>query len=97
MAALNSRKTLKNLIKKGFKDAEHKSDDHKRLEFWHEGKITPINTRFSHNSQDIDDYLISRMSKQLRLSKDKFKQFAECSLSELDYINLLKSQGDILN
>lgn len=96
MAALDSRETLSNLRKKGFTEsAIGKSKDHIRVEYIHEGKLTRINTKFSHDGQDINDYLISQMSKQIGLSKKEFKDFAKCLLSQSGYIDLLKSKNII--
>lgn len=94
MAVLDHTKTLQNLKQKGFKETP-KSGDHIRVEFWYNGKLTRARTKFSHNKQDIDDYLISLMSKQICLTKSKFIDLARCPLSQAEYENILKSQGFI--
>ena len=38
MSVLNPRKTYKNLKKKGFVDSVSRSDDHKYLELFHDGR-----------------------------------------------------------
>jgi hypothetical protein len=96
MAALDHGDTLSNLKKKGFKkDETHKSGDHVRLEFWHNGKLTRARTKLSHNREDLNDFLISQMSKQICLTKKEFIEFAKCDISQEDYENLLKSKGHI--
>lgn len=93
MAVLDSRKTYNNLKKKGFIDADGKSQDHVRVEFWHDGKLTRCRTKLSHNGQEINDYLISQMSKQISLSKKEFIDFAECKLTHSEYIEILKAKN----
>jgi hypothetical protein len=92
MSPLDSKKAYKAMCKKGFKEASNKSNDHKRIEFWFEGKLTRCRTKFSHNDQEINDYLISQMSKQVALSKNQFVEFAQCTLSESGYIEILKEK-----
>jgi len=93
MPALDPRKTLNNLKKKGFADAKNKSKDHIRLEFWHNGKLTRAHTKFSHNFQELNDFLIGQMSKQLCLSRRQFIDLSECPLNQKDYQKILKDQG----
>lgn len=90
MAALDSRKVQASLEKKGFTESANKSGDHIRFEYWHDGKLTRCNTKLSHNGQDINDSLISLMSKQMQLSKKEFKEFVECTFSQEDYVSKLK-------
>ncbi|MDP3442257.1 MAG: type II toxin-antitoxin system HicA family toxin [Ignavibacteria bacterium] len=59
------------------------------------GKLTNITTHFSHNGEDIDDYLISRMSKQLRLSSGEFRKLIDCSIDYNKYINILKDKDEL--
>lgn len=80
------------MVKKGFQEATNKSVDHKRIEFWYDGKLTRCRTKFSHNSEDIGDWLISQMSKQVSLSKKQFIEFAKCTLSQEGYIKILKEK-----
>ncbi len=89
MAQLDSKSTIKNLKKKGFKDAKDKSPDHIRLEFWYKGKLTRAKTKFSHNGQDINDFLIATISKQVCLTKSEFIDLAKCPLSLEKYTQIL--------
>lgn len=92
MSPLDSRKTYNNLLKKGFRESTTKSKDHKRVEFWYNGKLTPSRTKLSHNGEELVDYHIREMAKQTYMSKKQFVDFANCSLSEDQYIELLKTQ-----
>ncbi len=86
MAVLSAKDTNKNLLKKGFVKYE---GDHNYFEFWHNGILT-TRTKTSHNNQDIGDSLIGAMSKQCKVSKEFFKQFARCEKSKDDYVAELK-------
>ena len=75
MAALKARKVLSGLEKKGFVQAE---GDHTFLIFYVNGKKTSIHTKVSHGSNEITDYLINKMSIQVKLEKKKFLDLANC-------------------
>ncbi len=90
---LNKKKAYRNLKKKGFVDCEYHSEDHKYLEYTHEGKVI-LFTKFSNGSKkDLDNYLISQMSKQCKLSKSDFADLVNCPLSKDNYIKKLKENG----
>jgi hypothetical protein len=92
MAVLKATKTKQSLKKKGFiQDDSH----HHYFEFWHDGKVIAT-TYTSHNNEDIEDYLIKAMSKQCLMDKPFFVEFVKCTKSKDDYINLLKSKGEIV-
>ncbi|MBU2912713.1 hypothetical protein [Reichenbachiella agariperforans] len=93
MSPLDGKKAYKAMRKKGFKESDNKSPDHKWVDFWFEGKLTKIKTKFSHNDQEIDNYLITAMSRQINLSRKEFVEFAKCNLSEEGYIKILKDKG----
>ncbi|NOT73990.1 MAG: hypothetical protein HOP08_03610 [Cyclobacteriaceae bacterium] len=93
MSPLDGKETLKNLCGKGFKEAPNKSKDHKWIEFWHDGKLTRCRTKFSHNNQEINDYLIREMSRQINLNKKEFVAFAKCTLSQPQYVAILKEKS----
>lgn len=92
---LKAKDTLNALLKKGFVEAQNKSNDHKWVEFWHNGKLTRVKTKFSHNGQEINDFLISQMSKQTYLTKPEFIKFASCEISQEGYEAILKTKGFI--
>lgn len=93
MSSLDSKKTYQNLKKKGFVDMNGGSKDHKRLELIHEGKFI-LHTKLSHNGQDLGDYLIKQMSDQCHLSKEDFKNLANCPLSKEAFFEILDKNGD---
>jgi hypothetical protein len=92
MASLKGKTTNQSLLKKGFVKA---NNDHKFFEFWHNGVLI-TKTKTSHNDQDIYDALISAMSKQTKMPVPFFKEFAKCTKSQQNYIDLLKLNGDIV-
>lgn len=92
MATLDSNKTYKSMCKKGFQEAENKGNDHKRIEFWYDGKLTRCRTKFSHNAEELNNYLIGEMAKQIALSRNEFIEFAKCTLSKEGYVTILKSK-----
>ncbi|MEP7323399.1 MAG: hypothetical protein ABI761_15850 [Saprospiraceae bacterium] len=93
MASLDQRSTISNLAKKGFVLSQKKGKDHIWLEFWYNGKISQAITKFSHNYQDLDDHLISRISKQIFLNKIEFLDLVKCPLSQDGYVVILKNKG----
>lgn len=90
MSVLKVSDIDKNLQKKGF--VSH-SGDHIYYFFYDNNKKTDIFTKVSHSADEIGDPLISRMSKQLKLSKDQFIKFAKCIISENEYKEILKEGG----
>lgn len=92
MASLPASKTRQSLLQKGF---ERRDGDHHFYLFFYEGKLV-AKTKMSHNDQDIGDGLISKMYKQCLMgTKNFFMDFAKCTKSKEDYIELLKSNGHI--
>lgn len=94
MAVLDAKKTYKNLLKKGFDDAQHKSSDHKWLELFHDGKLV-LHTKVSHGEDDLGNFLIKQMSFQCKLSKDEFLDLANCPMSKEKYFDILRQNGFI--
>jgi hypothetical protein len=89
MAVIDSKKTYKNLKKKGFVDSVDHSIDHKYLELYHNGKLI-LYTKISHGSKkDLGDFLIKQMSIQCKLSKNELMDLANCPLSQKDYFKIL--------
>ena len=94
MTVFKDKKVRQSLEKKGFKNEPNKHHNYYYL-YDLNGKRTAINTHTSRNGQDIDDYLIRQMSKQLKLSKDEFIDLINCPLSREMYISLLKERNVI--
>lgn len=93
MTVFRSDKVEKSLIKKGFV-LEPK---HHRFYCLHDedNKRTSVRTKVSHNGQDINDFLINQMKKQLHLTKDEFCDLINCPLEYEKYLELLREQGII--
>ena len=89
MATLKARKILSGLEKKGFVQAE---GDHTYLILYVNGKKTSIRTKVSHGSNEINDYLITKMSMQVKLERKKFLDLVNCPLSLERYLEELRSQ-----
>lgn len=68
------------LKKKGF--VEIRNGDHKKYYYSSDAGKVPIRTVTSHNNPEYDDYLLSKMVKQLFLSPDQFRNLVECPLSK---------------
>jgi predicted RNA binding protein YcfA (HicA-like mRNA interferase family) len=94
VASLDGRKVENALKKKGFK--ENADGKHKQFRFFVDGIDVGIHTMTSHNQQDITDGLIGKMSGQLKMEKQFFKDFIDCSKSEADYVSYLKAQNHLL-
>ena len=91
MASLKAKTTIQNLKKKGFyEDDTH----HHYYNFYYNNKLFAT-THTSHNNQDIYDALITAMSKQCRMDRNFFIDFAKCTKNEADYIQHLKDKGEI--
>ncbi|MGD0202656.1 MAG: hypothetical protein ABSC20_01965 [Candidatus Bathyarchaeia archaeon] len=90
MTILKAREILNGLRKKGFFQSE---GDHTYLILYVKGKKTSIHTKLSHGSNEINDYLINKMSLQLKLEKKKFIDLINCPFSTEDYLKELNAQG----
>jgi hypothetical protein len=91
MASLSANKARQSLLRKGFKKFE---GDHHHYTYTYKGKIV-ARTKLSHNDQDLNDHLISKMRKQCGLSKNQFFDLINCPLDEEGYIAALKEVGYI--
>ena len=76
-------KVEQSLKKKGF---QLQPADHRYLVLYYRGKRTKIRTKVSHNGQDINDFLINQMSKQVHLCKEDFIDLINCPLSQEEYL-----------
>jgi len=90
LVTIKVRKLVNGLQKKGFVQAE---GDHTFLILYVSERKTSIYTKVSHGDREIDDYLINKMSIQLRLERKKFLDLVNCPLSLEGYLHELKSQG----
>ena len=93
MPSLKKDMVVQNLTKKGFRQRE---GDHLYLHYYTlEGKKTTIRTKVSHGNRgsDINSSLVAAMARQCQLTTQQFKQFAECSIDQQQYEQLLTVSG----
>ena len=83
------RKVKQNLLKKGF--IREQGAKHTHYIFVYKGNEI-CRTYMSRNDQDINDYLIESMGKQVHLDKRDFIKLIDCPLSEKGYIKILKEK-----
>jgi len=81
------------LLQKGF--IEEVSGDHIRLYHCINGRRTGIRTFYSHGAKELNDYILGRMAKHLRLSRAQFDALIDCTLGMEAYIEILKGLGEI--
>lgn len=83
------------LCGKGF--TRKKSGDHWFYTLHVDGVKTSIFTKTSHGSSgsDVDDSLVGMMARQVRLSSGQFRQLVTCTLSEKDYLQVLRDNRHI--
>ncbi len=81
------------LRKKGF-GCKTKSDHFRYTYFLPDGTKTDIQTKISHGmgNTSLSADLISKMARQLHLTKKQFLNFIDCTLSEEMYREILKEQ-----
>jgi hypothetical protein len=62
-----------------------------------QGKKTPIYTKTSHGSgsKDIDDSMVAKMARQVKLNAKQFRDLIACTLSGSDYETQLVQQGHV--
>jgi hypothetical protein len=90
---LEKRKAYSSLKRKGFVDAENRSDDHKYLEYYVDGRLI-LYTKVSHGGgKNLDSYLIRQMSSQCKLTKDQLANLVNCPMSKDEYLNIIKGNG----
>jgi hypothetical protein len=83
----------KSLLAKGFRAKE---GDHTYFNYYSKaGKKTAVFTKTSHGAREIDDSLLSRMSKQCKLSNKDFGLLIDCPLDRDTYEIKLIAQGAV--
>ena len=90
---IDKKKIERNLQKKGF--ILDVSRDHKYFHHEYKGILTGIFTYISHGSaKEIDNSLISKMQKQLKLEKKYLAcDLFTCPMSGDDYLDILKENN----
>lgn len=83
----------KSLLAKGFRAKE---GDHTYFNYYSKaGKKTAVFTKTSHGMREIDDSVLSRMSKQCKLSNKDFGLLIDCPLDRDTYEAKLIAQGAV--
>lgn len=93
MTSRRSRDMMRSFVSKGFLRSEN---DHHWFAYFHNGKKTSIRTKISHDSRDYGDELLSKVSRQLKLSKNQLLDLIDCPMSKDEYLKLLMDNGHIL-
>jgi hypothetical protein len=73
-------------LKKGFKEDRGRKDIF--YYFYYNGKKSHIFTKMSHNPGDLDEWHISQMATQIKLTKKQFVDLVDCPLLEKDLIEI---------
>jgi len=92
MAILKAKTIESALCKKGF---VREDKDHRKFRLFVNGLKKSIWTMTSHNDQDIGNRLQACMAEQMHLTRAEFLLFVACSISEQQYVCLLKARGHI--
>lgn len=84
------------LVGKGFQEVTKKKD-HDFYYLFVDGKKTSVFTRLSRGSdfKDYSDPLVTKVYRQIGLSKQQFLKYLDCTLSLRDYLSLLRQQNRI--
>lgn len=91
MTVRKSSKVVNNLEKKGFIPSD---SHHKFFYFYIDGKDTGIWTKISQGSNhDLDEYLLHKMAKQVKLPFDRFLDLIDCPMSKDEYIDYLRMES----
>ena len=73
-------------MSKGFKENRKRKEIY--YIYYYKGRKTQIWTKMSHNPGDLDDWHISWMAKQTKLSKKEFVDVGECPMSADELLKL---------
>lgn len=93
MATVKRKDLEASLLRKGFRqDSSH----HRHFWFYYKGRKTRIKTFTSHGKREYDDWLLSQVKKQLRLTKSQLMDLIECPMTEDDYTQHLIRAGHLV-
>lgn len=81
------------LTAKGF---EQKNGGHRTFRLVVDGQKTGVVTHTSHNSQQIDEFLLRSMAGQVRLPVEDFARLVECTLTGADYAARMVEDGQVV-
>jgi hypothetical protein len=81
----------KSLVVKGFQAVK---GDHNFFHYYSlAGKKTRVFTKTSHGAREIDDYVLSMMARQCKLTNKEFGRLIDCPLDRATYEQGLIEQG----
>lgn len=82
------------LRKKGFTQTER---DHRFYDLHHNGQKTGIYTKTSRGKayETLGDDLVSKMARQVKLTKPEFVRLVSCTMSGPEYIALLQQRNEL--
>ena len=91
MTARHSKLIERALEKNGFLEnpTHHKQYTYYTLS----GVKSKVKTFISHGTKDYGDYLLSKIAKQLKLTKKELLRFIDGEMNREDYEKILKDQG----
>lgn len=93
MASFKAKVIENALCSKGF---EKNNTHHRYFRLHHNGKKTGIKTKLSHGRKEYGDQLLGEMKRQLCFDTNKqLSQFIDCSITQKDYIKILKKKEKI--
>jgi len=97
MTTVKRNKLMTSLEKKGF--VSNSRGDHHHYILVVNGKYTHIRTKISRGSSHIEigEALIAKMSKDLKIPKNKLLSLIECPYSYEQYISDLTSEGNLVS
>ncbi|HXB72097.1 MAG TPA: hypothetical protein VNY05_27925 [Candidatus Acidoferrales bacterium] len=61
-----------------------------------DGRKTRIHTWFSHGRKKADDWLLSQIAREMRLSKRDLFSFLECTIGKEEYVLMMRASGHVL-
>ena len=91
MTSLRVREIHASLVRKGFRCEV--GTNHQKYHFVCEGKDTGVVTLLSRSFDEYSDSLLTRLAKQVRLSRSEFMDLVSCALGPDAYLQLLKERG----
>lgn len=93
MKTAKTRDIERSLLKKGFKKDE---GDHHYYHLYVDDKKTAIFTKLSHSKNEVDEFILRMMTKQVKLNRQQFEDLINCPLSYENYIKILRENNIIM-
>lgn len=93
MTNLKGNKAHRAFLKKGFQDERGRKDIF--YYFYYQGKKTHIYTKMSHNPGELNEWLISQMAWQLKLSKNELVEVVKCSIDGDKLLNIFLKNKEL--